>query len=59
MQLVGFAMAVWHVQENGIHFSGLHQIVGLGTLFSRSGKGVCRSRTVFDVAVLFFSMNFL
>lgn len=29
VQLVGFAMAVWHVQENGAHFSGLHQIIGL------------------------------
>lgn len=29
VQLVGFAMAVWHVQENGTHFSGPHQIIGL------------------------------
>eukprot|EP00434_Breviolum_minutum_P013743 symbB.v1.2.012120.t1/scaffold830.1/size159233/13 len=29
VQLVGFGMAVWHVQENSIHFSGLHHMVGL------------------------------
>ncbi|CAK9000563.1 Cytochrome b561 [Durusdinium trenchii] len=29
IQLVGFGMAIWHVQENGTHFSGPHQIIGL------------------------------
>lgn len=40
MQLVGFGMAVWHVQENSIHFSGLHHMVGLGPPCSVEKNGV-------------------
>ncbi|CAJ1442851.1 unnamed protein product [Effrenium voratum] len=29
LQLIGFVMAVWHVSENGIHFSSPHHFVGL------------------------------
>lgn len=40
VQLVGFGMAVWHVQENSIHFSGLHHMVGLGPPCSVEKNGV-------------------
>ena len=56
MQLVGFGMAVWHVQENSIHFSGLHHMVGLGTLFC--GKRCVGVFWMCAVTVPFFSMKF-